>query len=303
MSQTLKQLSYICAVRDHGSFAKAAHAKNISQSSILAAVDAAEQEFGLQIFSRQKGRGVVITAAGERFIAAARRLLWAESDFNREMRSQGLDGRQVRIGLFEPFGSIMMVEVLDRVRDRLGDISIELIEADQPSLKRYLDRGEVDIILVYDLGPDFDGNMEVIGRASPHAVVPASSPLAQKASISINELVKHPILLLSLPLTVTYIMTLFDYADQRPNFAFKSRSYQTILRAVASGFGATILNAWPREPLLVDAGIKRIPLKEKLPSATIMTVDHYGDRRPEVLEVFIQTLRDYFQEAYQERPA
>ena len=97
MSQTLKQLSYICAVRDQGSFAKAAQGMNISQSSVLAAVDATEKDLGFQIFSRQKGRGVIVTAAGERFIAAARRLLGAESDFHHEVRSQGFAGAQLRV--------------------------------------------------------------------------------------------------------------------------------------------------------------------------------------------------------------
>lgn len=298
MSQTLKQLSYICAVRDQGSFAKAAQSMNISQSSVLAAVDAAEQDFGFQIFSRQKGRGVIVTPAGERFIAAARRLLGAESDFHHEVRAQGFAGGQLRIGLYQPFGSILIVEVLTRLRDALGDISIELFEADQPSLKRLLDQGEVDIILVYDLGPDFNGTVEQIGRSSPHAVVPADHPLAQKQSVSINELVEHPVMLLSMPLTVTYNMMMFDFASKRPNFTFKSHNYETIIRAVSAGFGVAILNLWPRQPLAVEAGTRRIPIKEKLPKANIVTVDHYGELRPKPVEMFIDVLKHFFQEAY-----
>lgn len=139
MSQTLKQLSYICAVRELGSFAKAAQKMNISQSSVLAAVDAAEEEFGFQIFSRQKGRGVIVTPAGDKFIAAAQRLLSAESEFNREVQSESLTRGELRLGLYQPFSSILIVDVLTRLRAELTDISIELFEADQPSLKRMLD--------------------------------------------------------------------------------------------------------------------------------------------------------------------
>lgn len=271
---------------------------NISQSSILAAVDTAEQDLGVKIFSRQKGRGVLITAAGERFIAAARRLLAAEKDFNREVRSQSWDEAHLRIGLFEPFSSIMMVEVLRQLRQRLENISIELVEADQPSLKRYLDRGEVDVVLIYDLGPDFTGTIHRIGRAPPHAMVHEDSPLARHDAISISQLAQYPVSLLSLPLTMTYLMTLFDFADKRPKISFMSRSYETIIRGVSEGFGSTILNAWPRRPLKVEDHTRRIRLIDPLPAPNIVTVDHYGEMRPPALQLFIEVLKEHFTEAY-----
>lgn len=298
MTPSLKQLQYICAIQESGSFAKAAKKMNISQSSILAAVSVAEQTLDARIFSRQKGRGVMTTAAGEKFITAARRLLSAEQEFQRNVRLQGAEDEILRIGLFEPFSSIMMTEVLNRLQDRIGPISIELIEADQLSLKRCLDQGEVDILLVYDLGPDFTGNVERIGRAPPHAMVHKDSPLAQHDAISISQLAEHPISLLSLPLTTTYLMALFDDADHRPRIAFKSRSYETIIRSVSNGFGSTILNAWPRAALQVEANTKRLRLTEALPAPNIVTVDHYGDLRPRAVKVFIEILKSYFTEAY-----
>tara|TARA_R110002020_G_scaffold233050_9_gene444758 strand:+ start:2507 stop:3412 length:906 start_codon:yes stop_codon:yes gene_type:complete len=298
VTPSLRQLSYICAVHDSGSFLKAAQKMNISQSSIHAAVDTAEQNLGVRIFDRQKGRGVLVTAAGQRFIAAARRLLAAEKDFNREVKSQSWDEAHLRIGLFEPFSSIMMVEVLRQLRQRLENISIELVEADQPSLKRHLDRGEVDVVLIYDLGPDFTGTFHNIGRVPPHAMVHEDSPLAQFDAISISQLAQYPVSLLSLPLTTTYLMTLFDYADQRPKISFMSRSYETIIRGVSEGFGSTILNAWPRKPLRIEQRTRRIRLIDSLPAPNIVTVDHYGEMRPPALQLFIEVLKAHFSEAY-----
>jgi DNA-binding transcriptional LysR family regulator len=298
MSPSLKQLAYIIAVQESGSFAKAAQKMNISQSSILAAVDTIEQDLGIRIFSRQKGRGVYTTAAGEKFITSARRLLMAEQEFSRDVRAQGQDDESLRIGLFEPFSSIMMVEVLRRLRQQIGSISVELVEADQPSLKRYLDRGEVDVVVVYDLGPDFTGTIERIGRAPPHVMVHEDNPLAQYDAISISQLAQQPVALLSLPLTMTYLMTLFDYSSHRPKIVFKSRSYDTIIRSVSNGFGATILNAWPRTPLPLEQRTRRLRLTDPLPAPNVITVDHYGDMRPRAVEVFINILKEYFAEAY-----
>lgn len=298
MKPNLKQLHYICAVHESGSFAKAARKLNISQSSILAAVSAAEQDLKVRIFSRQKGRGVLTTAAGEKFIISARRLLAAEHEFQRNVRHQGSVSESLRIGLFEPFTSILMIEVLRRLRDRIDNLDVELVEADQPNLKLFLDQGKVDVLLVYDLGPDFSGNVELIGRAPPHALVHAGNPLAQYDAISISQLAEHPVTLLSLPLTTTYLMALFDFADRRPNIVFKSRNYETIVRSVGSGFGSTILNAWPRTALQIEGHTKRLHLTDALPVPNIITVDHYNNMRPRAVQMFIEILKGYFVEAY-----
>ncbi|WP_170317744.1 LysR family transcriptional regulator [Paroceanicella profunda] len=294
MSASLRQLRFVCAVADEGSFLRAAEAMNISQSSILAAVEAAEADLGARLFERRRARGVVITPAGERYLIAARQLLVAEQDFNH--RVKGLNDRHgpLRIGCFEPFGAMFMVEVLGRLRARLGAITVELFEADQPRLKRFLDRGEIDLALAYDLGPDFEGAITEICRAPPHAMVPLSSPLALQPSVSIEDLARQPLVLLSQPVTVTYLLTLFDYASQRPEVSFKSRSYSTVIRAVGAGFGCTVLNLRPPRPLEVETGCLRLPIDEGLPGPKLIAVDRYGDRKPRLLRAFIEELCGYF---------
>lgn len=298
MLTSLRQLHYVATVAQTGSISTAARDLNISQSSILAAIDAAEADLDARIFIRQRARGISLTAAGERYMVAARRLLEAEKAFEGDIRGLGTLAAPLRIGCFEPFGPIMMVDVLAKLRDRLGPMDITLIEADQPSLKRYLDRGEVDILVVYDLGPEFTGDMQLIGRAPPHAMVSARSPLAAKDAISMDELAQEPIVLLSQPLTVTYLMTLFDYASRRPHIAFQSRSYETVIRAVREGFGATILNAWPLTPLPSESATRRIRIINPLPGPNIITVDHYGEQKPAGIRALIEILREHFPTRY-----
>jgi DNA-binding transcriptional LysR family regulator len=295
---SLRQLRYVVSVAQTGSISTASRNLNISQSSILGAIDAAEADLGARIFLRQRARGITMTAAGERYMVAARRLLDAERDFNGNIRDLGILAAPLRIGCFEPFGSIMMVDVLSKLRDRLGPLDITLIEADQPSLKRYLDRGEVDILVVYDLGPDFTGDIRLVGRAPPHAMVSTLSPLAAKEAISMDELADEPIVLLSQPLTVTYLMTLFDYAKHRPHIAFRSRSYETVIRAVREGFGSAILNAWPVTPLPSETGTRRVRIINPLPGPNIITVDHYGNQKPAGIYALIEVLSAHLQSNY-----
>jgi DNA-binding transcriptional LysR family regulator len=225
-------------------------------------------------------------------------LLSAEQEFNNAIR-QDLSARgPIRIGCFEPFGSIMLIEVLRKMRARLGAFECTLLETDQVSLKRALDRGEVDIAVIYDLGPDFSGAIEHIGQAPPHAMVHSSNPLAKRDDISIDDLAQEPLVLLNLPLTTTYLMTLFDYASRRPRVSFQSGHYETIIRAVSAGFGSTILNAWPIRPLPAETDTYRLRIRESLPAPNIVTVDHYGDQKPPMVLELIAELKSHMALSY-----
>ena len=103
--------------------AGAARELNLSQSSILAAIDLAEEDAGARIFDRRKGRGVVTTAVGERYLAAASRLLTAEREFRHTLRADKVPRSPLRIGCFEPFGPIMVSVRSDcTAADRVGRI-------------------------------------------------------------------------------------------------------------------------------------------------------------------------------------
>lgn len=298
MRTSIRQMQYVLAVQAARSIAGAAKELSISQSSILAAIDLAEEDAGAQIFDRRKGRGVVMTAVGERYLAAAGRLLAAEREFRHSLRASSVPRSPLRIGCFEPFGPIMMIDVMRKLRERIGFFEITLIETDQVSLKRALDRGEIDIAVLYDLGPDFDCPLEHICRAPPHAMVHIDSPLARFDEISINDLVTQPVSLLSLPLTSSYLMTLFDYADQKPTIGFRSSHYETVIRAVAAGFGATILNLWPASPLPSETNTKRLRLREALPAPNLVTADRYGAQKPPNVVEFIAELKAHAQLRY-----
>lgn len=284
-------MQYVLAVQAARSIAGAAKELSISQSSVLAAIDLAEEDAGARIFDRRKGRGVVTTAAGERYLGAAARLLAAEREFRHSLRAASVPRSPLRIGCFEPFGPIMMIDVMRKLRERIGFFEITLLETDQVSLKRALDRGEIDVAVIYDLGPDFDCPLEQISRAPPHAMVHVDSPLARFDEISINDLVREPISLLSLPLTSTYLMMLFDFAEQKPTIGFRSSHYETVIRSVAAGFGSTILNLWPASPLPSEVKTKRLRLREALPAPNLVTADRYGAQKPPNVIEFIAELK------------
>ncbi len=67
----LRQLRYVVATADHGTMTSAAQALYVAQPALSRAVRELERELGVELFARS-GRGVVLTAVGERVVRQAR---------------------------------------------------------------------------------------------------------------------------------------------------------------------------------------------------------------------------------------
>ena len=70
---TLQQLNYVIKIADTGSMNRAAGELFVSQPSLTNSIKELEKEIGIIIFQRTS-RGVVLTSAGEEFLADARQL-------------------------------------------------------------------------------------------------------------------------------------------------------------------------------------------------------------------------------------
>lgn len=298
MNLTVRQLRYVSEVARLGSVQAASTALHISQSSILAAITLAEGEMGARIFERRPARGVQITPAGERFVTAARIMLSAANEFDRAIGDLSERVPKIlRIGCFEPFGALFLPAALRRYVDSVGDVEIVLIEGDQVEVQRWLADGLIDLGVIYDIGHIEVGSMTKICKVPAHAVLHADDPLAQQEAVSLSEIATRPLILLDMPQTSTYLLTLFDILAERPQVRFHTRSYETVRSAVASGFGMSVLNMKPVGGANADSAlIVRRPLVDELPPPSISIIDLYAHSKPLFLRLFIDVCRQFFRE-------
>lgn len=70
----LRQLQYVVAVADHGSFTRAAHSLRVTQPSLSHGILTLERELGVELFTRL-GRTIAISAAGTAVVESARAVL------------------------------------------------------------------------------------------------------------------------------------------------------------------------------------------------------------------------------------
>lgn len=296
MNLTIRQTRYVCEVARLGSIQAATATLHISQSSILAAIAIAEDALGARIFDRRPARGVQITPAGERFVTAARRMLAANTEFEREIGGLAGPPQVLRIACFEPFGSLFIAEVLRKYVDAFGAVEIVLLEGDQVQLREWLANGSVDLILTYDIGPALDHEYVTrICKVPAHALLSSKDPLARKKAVSIAELSLRPMVLLDLPQTSTYLLTIFDMLATKPQISLRTRSYETVRAAVSAGFGFSILNMKPSGHSAADGpGIVRKPLTDVFYAPTLIAADIYGPKKPAFVVAMIEFVKALF---------
>lgn len=302
MKMSYRQVGYVCEVAKQSSIAKACQHLNISQSSVLAAIEAAEAMSSSKLFIRKKGSGIRLTVAGQRFLISARRFLAAGDDFSRTMGTL-YEGRKpvLKIGCFSPLGSLLIPAVLSRFIKEYGDTEVILFEGDQTELRTWLSSGAIDLVVTYDLGENFGFEPLRICDLPAHALMHSSNPYADAESVSVLQLAQTPHVLLDLQETRSYLLSIFDSAGRRPEIKLRTRSYETIRSAVANGLGSSLLNMRPPSTSPDTVDLVRVPITGNLWAPTLITVDPYGAERPEYVRSFIQTIYDYIADLGPER--
>lgn len=298
MSLTLRQVEYVAEVAKNGSISAACKELRISQSSILAAIDAAEEAARTRIFDRRKGHGVVITPAGQKFLVSARRFLSAGADFFASLDELAhAKQHPIRVGCFSPLGALLIPPVVKRLAAEIGETEFILYEGDQVELRNWLTSGMLDVVVTYDIGEEYGSGITPICNVPAHALVRFDDSLAENETVSMEELSHRPLVLLDLPETRTYLMALFDFVARRPKVGLRTRSYETIRTAVSNGLGVSVLNIKPNRNASPDGPeLRRIPISDTLRQPTLLVVDPYGKNKPAYIKGFIRNLYEYIAE-------
>lgn len=107
----------------------------------------------------------------------------------------------------------------------------------------------------------------------------------------------RPLILLDLPETRTYLLTLFDFAARRSKVALRTWSYETVHAAVVNGFCVSVLNMRPHQLASPDhESLVRVPISDPLRQPTLIVIDPYGDQKPTHVQSFIAILFAHLQD-------
>lgn len=272
MQYTLRQLAYLVAVADHGSVTAAANALYTSQPGISSAISQLEDQFGLQFFIRHHAKGVSLTPAGQSFVAAARNLLAHAEELSQHATdlSQSLRGK-LELGCFSTIAPIFLPRLMAQLRSDYPDIAVQLREGDTEQLQRSLLSGETELALLYDLDLSPQLFRHKLRTQQPYAVLPADHPLARSGAVSLTDLAEEPMVLLDLPHSREYFLSVFRQHGLEARVAHRTVSFEMARGLVAAGCGFALLHLKPNTAVSYAGDpLVYLPIVEDVPSLDIV---------------------------------
>ena len=238
----LKQLKALVTVMETGSVTRAAELLHLVQPAVTRQIHALEHELGVMLFERTR-QGMRPTEAGTALAERARRAL-TELDRARAELSPipGTVTGLVSVGLLESTAEMLAQPLAAAVlRDHPG-IELRLLTAYSGYLQQWLDDGDLDLSLVYNLASTPSLNVRPLVREKLWVVAPAHDGLSPRQPVSLAVAAEHPLVL---PSPGHALRVLIDRAVAQARvavaIAVQTNSMTLQKQLVAGGHGWTIL--------------------------------------------------------------
>jgi DNA-binding transcriptional LysR family regulator len=190
----LRQLEYVVAIADTGSFTRAGHRCHVVQSALSRQVARLETELGVRLFHRTT-REVRLTAAGHAFLPAARRVLSEAARARAEATDAASVPRgQLRLGASQAAsGSLDLAALLGEFRRRFPEVTVVITAGPRQELVTGVADGDLDLAFAAegaagDPAPDGTRFQSLLADEPLLAVVPAGDPLARRTRVSLAEI-------------------------------------------------------------------------------------------------------------------
>ena len=203
----LRQLNCFLTVCRTGSISQSAGILHLSQPALTRQIQALESEFGTQFFER-RNRRIFLTAEGRAFEAYARDTLTHAQKIRETLNGfkTELDG-SVTVGCVESSASDVLGEFAADWLTRFPNVRLNIFTSDGDTLRRELDDGRLDAALVIEPIEIIKYETLPFGKAERWGiVVRENSPLADRDSVSADDLRNMPVMLPLRPLAQSQLL-------------------------------------------------------------------------------------------------
>lgn len=291
---TIRQLEYLVAVGQTGSVARAADRLNVSSPSISSAIIQLEDELGISLFVRQHAQGLSLTPGGRRVFEQARQVLSSAREIaNIAADVSGTARGPLAVGCLLTFAQLVLPRLRREFESGYPDVRIVQKELNQAEILHALQRSEIDIALTYDMDIPTDLNFIGLVRLDPFALLHAGHELADRPSVSIADLADLPMILLDLPISADYFLSLFSAASQQPRIVERTRDMAVMRSLVGNAFGYSIANVRPQSDISPDGSpLVCVPISGPVRSLRMGLLTTHGAEKSRTVQAFIDYARE-----------
>jgi LysR family transcriptional regulator, nitrogen assimilation regulatory protein len=238
----VRELKALVTVAETGSVTKAAELLHVVQPAVTRQIQALEHELGVSLFDRTR-QGMRLTAAGATLAERARRAL-TELDRARAELSPppgGVTG-MVSVGLLESMVDLLAQPLVSAVLRGHPGIELRVLTAYSGHLERWLDDGDLDASLLYNLKSTPSLNVRTLVREKLWVVAPAADGLSADQPVPLASAVARPMVM---PAPGHALRVLIDSAVAQARvdltITVQTNSMSLQKQLVLAGHGWTIL--------------------------------------------------------------
>src|SRR3954470_4572639 len=207
-------LRYVDQVARSGSIQRAAKELNIAASAVNRQILLLEQELGVSLFERMP-RGMRLTSAGDTVVTLARRWRSDERRAAADLKQlQGVNQGHIRLVAMDSHVNGFLPRVISALTREHPRISLQIQIASTDDAVAALLGGGADLAAIFNLSPHRDIHVLWTSELPFGCVVAPGHELAKQKTISMQEVVAHPIALQSKALPIR------RYLDARHGWLF-----------------------------------------------------------------------------------
>ncbi|MFI9388482.1 LysR family transcriptional regulator [Kutzneria sp. NPDC052558] len=191
----VRQLKALVTVVEVGSVTRAAELLHLVQPAVTRQIRSLEHELGVPLFERTR-QGMRPTPAGVSLAERARRALTELDRARAEITpTPGVVAGIVAVGLLESTAELLAEPLARAVMRSHPDIELRLQTAYSGHLQRWLDDGDLDLSLLYNLTSTPSLNVTSLVREQLWAVAPASAGLDPAHPVRLADVAGRPLVM------------------------------------------------------------------------------------------------------------
>ncbi|MFE2032343.1 LysR family transcriptional regulator [Streptomyces scopuliridis] len=287
----VKQLKALVTVAEVGSVTRAAELLRLVQPAVTRQIRTLEQELGVPLFERTR-QGMRPTEAGAIMVDRARRALNELERARAEVQpTPGVVTGIVTVGLLESTTDLLAEPLVSAIaRDHPG-VELRLMTAYSGHLQQWLDDGDLDLTLLYNLDSTPSLNARPLVREHLWAVAPPADGLRADRPVPFTEAAAHPLVM---PASGHALRTLIDAAAARAgadmDVVVQTNSMRVQKQLVLAGYGWTVLPGVGVAEDIASGTLSGAPLCEPDVRRSVVLGTPRAGRTPPAVEVVVQEL-------------
>ncbi|MGW7618692.1 LysR family transcriptional regulator [Streptomyces antimycoticus] len=287
----VKQLKALVTVAEVGSVTRAAELLHLVQPAVTRQIRTLEEELGVPLFERTR-QGMRPTEAGAIMADRARRALNELERARAEVQpTPGVVTGIVTVGLLESTTDLLAEPLVSALaRDHPG-IELRLMTAYSGHLQQWLDDGDLDLTLLYNLADTPSLNLRPLVRERLWVVAPPSAGLRGDQPVPFARAAEHPLVM---PAAGHALRSLIDGAAGRAavemDIAAQTNSMRVQKQLVRAGHGWTILPGLGIAEDVADGTLGAAPLCEPDVWRSIVLGRSRAGRTPPAVEAVAREL-------------